>query len=374
MSTGYIQENEVTSSSFIEKTNIDGPLLLGLLFLCSLGLLVLYSASRENEALVIRQATFMGIGFLAIVIVAQIHPYYLRVWTPVLFALVNLLLVLVLVVGDVGKGAQRWLDLGFIRFQPSEAMKIILPMMMATFFIQRPLPPRLKELLMALMIVAIPVALILRQPDLGTAILVSLSGVFVLFLAGLRWWMIFSAIGSVLILAPIYWQFFMHNYQKTRVLTFLNPESDPMGAGWNIGQSKIAIGSGGFYGKGWLNGTQSQLEFLPEANTDFIFAVLAEEFGLVGIMILLGTYLFVILRSLYISAKAEDTFTRLTGGAIALTFFVHVFVNCGMVSGMLPVVGMPLPLISYGGTSVATLLGGFGILMSIAAHKKMDKS
>lgn len=373
MAVSHIDEGPKKSPSLTDRINIDGPLILSLLMLCSLGLLVLYSASRSNTDMVIRQSIHMGIGFVAIVVIAQIHPYYLRMLTPLGYVGGVFLLLIVFFFGDEGKGAQRWIIVGPIRFQPSEIMKIVLPMMVSWYFVRYALPPKITRISVALLLIAIPAALIYKQPDLGTSILVVLSGLFVLFLAGLRWRYIIGSAVLLAVMAPIYWFNYMHAYQKTRVLTFLNPESDPTGAGWNIGQSKIAIGSGGFYGKGWLDGTQSQLEFLPEANTDFIFAVLAEEFGLLGIIILLLLYLFIIYRCLFIALRAQDTFTRLTGGALALTFFVHVFVNCGMVSGLLPVVGMPLPLVSYGGTSVATLLGGFGVLMSIASHRNADK-
>jgi rod shape determining protein RodA len=276
----------------------------------------------------------------------------------------------VLVFGQSGKGAQRWLDLGFFRFQPSELMKLAVPMMVAWYLSDHALPPRLSRILMSLLMVFVPVLLIARQPDLGTSLLVGCAGIFVIFLAGIRWRLIFLFSGIVAACAPFLW-FTLHDYQKARVLTFINPENDPLGAGYHIIQSKIAIGSGGVYGKGWLNGTQSQLDFLPERSTDFIFAAFAEEFGLVGVILLLAMYFFVILRGLYISAHAQDTFTRLLGGSLTMTFFIYVFVNIGMVTGLLPVVGLPLPLVSYGGTSMVTLMASFGMLMSIHTHRRL---
>lgn len=373
MSAVNIDNSHQERYSLIEKTNIDGPLLLCLIIICSIGLLMIYSASLGDLGAVYRQALHMGLGLVLLAVIAQIPPYYLRVWTPFLYAAGIAGLLMVYLFGDVGGGAKRWLEIGPVRFQPSEPIKIVLPMMLAWYFINQPLPPRFRAIMGSVCLMAVPIVLILEQPDLGTAVLVSLSGIFVLFLAGIQWRYIVSAAAAVVGLASVYWFYFMHDYQKARVRTFINPEIDPIGAGWNIGQSKIAIGSGGLYGKGWLEGTQSQLEFLPEANTDFIFAVVAEEFGFIGIVVLLALYTFVILRGVHISVLAEDTFTRLIAGAVTMIFFIHVFVNCGMVSGILPIVGMPLPLISYGGTSVVTLLAAFGILMSVAAHKNIEK-
>jgi len=272
--------------------------------------------------------------------------------------------------GDVGKGAQRWLDLGFVRFQPSEIMKLAVPMMAAWYLHDRPLPPRFLELLVVVALVIVPAVMIALQPDLGTALLVGAAGILVVLLGGLRVRLIVGLAALAVALAPALWHV-MHDYQRRRVLTFLNPESDPLGAGYHIIQSKIAIGSGGLFGKGWLNGTQAQLEFLPERSTDFIFAVLGEEFGLFGQGLLILAYLFVVGRGLYIATQAQDTFTRLLAGSISLTFFVYVFVNTGMVTGLLPVVGVPLPLISYGGTSMVTLMIGFGILMAVHGHRNL---
>ncbi|GAB4346686.1 MAG: rod shape-determining protein RodA [Gammaproteobacteria bacterium] len=355
---------------FLARMHLDLPLLFLLLLLCGAGLLVLYSASEQNADLLLRQLLRLGVAFLALLTMAQIPPHYLRLISPWLFLVALGLLVGVLFIGDIGKGAQRWLNLGVIRFQPSEVAKIALPMMIAWYFADKPLPPDSRRLLASLVLIAVPVVLIAKQPDLGTSLLVLGSGVMVLFLAGLSWRYLGIAALLAACAAPLLW-YFMHDYQRQRVLTFLNPESDPLGAGYHIIQSKIAIGSGGIYGKGWLNGTQSHLEFLPERSTDFIFAVLGEEFGLVGCIGLLLIYLLIILRGLYIATQAQETFSRLLAGGLTLTFFIYFFINTGMVIGLLPVVGLPLPLISYGGTSMVTILAGFGILMSIHTHRRL---
>jgi rod shape determining protein RodA len=350
--------------------HLDGPLLAGLTVLCGLGLVVLYSASGQNESLLIKQLIRLGVAAVAMLFIAQIPPKMLKIWTPWIFALGILLLVMVLVAGEMGKGAQRWLDIGFVRFQPSEIMKLAVPMMAAWYLMERPLPPRLSELAILLVICLLPAALIAQQPDLGTSLLIAASGIIVILLGGISLRLIILFGGLAVAVAPVLWMN-MHDYQRQRVLTFLNPESDPLGSGYHIIQSKIAIGSGGLFGKGWLNGTQAQLEFLPERATDFIFAVMGEEFGLVGLAMLLVLYALIVLRGLYIATQAQDTFSRLLAGSISLTFFVYVFVNTGMVTGLLPVVGVPLPLISYGGTSMVTLMVGFGILMSIHTHRKL---
>ena len=267
--------------------------------------------------------------------------------------------------------AKCWLDLGFIKFQPSEFLKIVMPMTVAAYMDRHPLPPRLAHVSIALALVLIPTLLIAEQPDLGTAILVAVSGIFVIFLGGINWWLIISAGVLLCAFMPVMWFFLMHDYQRQRVLTFLNPESDPLGTGYHIIQSKIAIGSGGLFGKGWLNGTQSQLDFLPERHTDFIFAVIGEEFGLMGFIVLMVLYLLILYRCLHISLQAQNCFDRLLGGALSLTFFFYVFINIGMVSGILPVVGVPLPLVSYGGTAMITLCAGFGVLMSIHTHRRL---
>jgi rod shape determining protein RodA len=350
--------------------HIDLPLLAGLLLLCGFGLVVLYSASGENLDQVQRQALRILLAFAVMLAVAQLNPAALRRWSPWLYLAGLLMLIAVLLFGEVGKGAQRWLDLGILRFQPSELVKLAVPMMIAWYLAEKRLPPSWQRLLAAALMIVIPVLLIAKQPDLGTALLVTSAGVFVLFLAGISWRLIGGLTVAAAGAAPMIW-YLMRDYQRQRVLTFLDPEKDPLGAGYHIIQSKIAIGSGGLYGKGWLNGTQSQLDFLPERHTDFIFAVLSEEFGLIGVLILLAMYLFIIGRGLYIATRAQDTFTRLLAGSMTLVFFVYLFVNTGMVAGLLPVVGVPLPLVSYGGTSLVTLMAGFGILMSIHTHRRL---
>jgi rod shape determining protein RodA len=297
-------------------------------------------------------------------------PQYLRMFAPIAYVIGVLLLIVVDVTGHVGKGAQRWLDIGFMRFQPSEIMKLAVPMVCAWYMHERPLPPTFLDLIVMGALIAIPTAMIVTQPDLGTALLIAASGLIVMLLAGLQIRLIVIAIPLLGAAAWGAWHF-IHDYQRQRILTFLNPETDRLGAGYHIIQSQIAIGSGGLFGKGYMNGSQAQLEFLPERSTDFIFAVIGEEFGLLGQLLILSLYGVVIGRALYLAMQAQGTFARLTGGAVALSFFVYVFVNSGMVSGILPVVGVPLPLISYGGTSMVTLLAGFGILMSLHSHRKL---
>ena len=351
----------------LRRLHLDLPLLLGLLALCGFGVLILYSASGQDPGAVDRQVIRLGLAFGVMVALAQVSPVTLMRWSPALYALGVLLLIAVLLVGDVGKGAQRWLDLGVMRFQPSEILKLAVPMMVAWLLAARPLPPSLPRVAGAAVIALVPVLLIAKQPDLGTAILVATAGAAVLFIGGLSWRLILAICALCAAAAPVLW-YGMRDYQRQRVLTFLDPASDPLGSGYHIIQSQIAIGSGGLSGKGWLEGTQSNLEFLPERHTDFIFAVIGEELGLTGILILLGLYVFVIFRSLAIAAGSPDPYGRLLAGALALTFFVYLFVNTGMVTGLLPVVGVPLPLVSYGGTSMVTLMAGFGMLMSIATH------
>lgn len=357
--------------TFWQKVHLDLPLLLALLAMMFGSLAVVYSASGQDIGMMTRHATRMTGAIIALIIMAQLSPITLKRIVIPLYLLGLGMLIAVLFVGVSSKGAQRWLDLGITRFQPSEIMKIAVPMMVAWYIGQHRLPPSIWNLLIGFTIVIVPTILIKEQPDLGTSILIASSGVFVLFLSGLSWRLIGFA---TLLMGPAafaFWHYGMHAYQKQRVLTLFNPESDPLGAGYHIIQSKIAIGSGGIEGKGWLQGTQSQLEFLPERHTDFIFSVLSEEFGLLGVMLLLSVYLFIIGRGLYIAVSAQDAFSKLLAGALTMTFFVYIFVNIGMVSGLLPVVGVPLPLISYGGTSMVTLMAGFGIIMAIATDKRM---
>ncbi len=348
--------------TFFERIHLDIPLVCGLVILCAFGLVNLYSAGGQDIAIVYRQIFIMTIAFSVMFLVAQIPPVQLARLALWIFIAGLVCLFVVLMIGYVGKGAQRWLDLGIFRFQPSEIMKLAVPLVLAW-------PPTFPQIIVVLFIILVPTALIAKQPDLGTALLVAIAGCSVLFIAGIsRRYLVGGAIFAA-ILAPLLW-LVMYDYQRQRILTFLNPEQDPLGAGYHIIQSKIAIGSGGLYGKGWLNGTQSHLEFLPERSTDFIFAVLCEEFGFTGVIVLLVLYLFIIFRGLYISMNAQQTFGKLLGGGIVLTFFVYIAVNIGMVSGQLPVVGIPLPLVSHGGTSMVTLMIGFGILMAIHTHRR----
>ncbi len=356
-------------SGLAKRLNIDGPLLGGLLLICAFGLFVLYSATGENSRLLVNQAVRLGVALVAMLIVAQLPPDFLRRWTPWGYAAGLVLLVLVLTIGDVGQGAQRWLDIG-VRFQPSEAMKLAVPMMTAWYLHDRQIPPKIGHLAIIAVLIAVPTYMIARQPDLGTSLLIAASGIIVIILAGMSFKLIFG-LGVLSVPGALVLWTFMQDYQKQRVFTLFNPDSDPLGAGYNIIQSKIAIGSGGLFGKGWTNGSQAHLEFLPERHTDFIFAVLGEEFGLFGVLSLLTLYMFVIGRGLYIAVQAPDTYSRLLAGSISLTFLVYVFVNTAMVTGIVPVVGVPLPLVSFGGTSMVTLMAGFGILMSIHSHRKL---
>jgi rod shape determining protein RodA len=350
---------------------LDGPLLVGLGLISFYGLVVLYSASAQNWSRVIDGAIRVALGGIAMCMLAQVKPAFLRRVAPWLWAMGILLLIVVDISGHIGKGAQRWLDLGFIRFQPSEIMKLAVPMTCAWWLHERPLPPDWKALLVCALIICIPAALVIDQPDLGTGGLILIGGVLVVLLAGLQFRVMFGLAAFGALAAWAGWQYVFHDYQKQRVLMLLDPETDKLGAGYHIIQSQIAIGSGGVFGKGLLNGSQGQLEFLPERTTDFIYAMVGEELGLLGATILLLLYLFVVGRALYLAVETQDTFARLLAGSIALTFFVYVFINAGMVSGLLPVVGVPLPLVSYGGTSMVTLLAGFGILMSLYSHRKL---
>lgn len=356
--------------SVLQKLHIDLPLLLGLLVLCGVGLVILFSAGGQDYSVIYRQLLRLAVAFTIMILIAQLPPAQLERWSLSIYMTGIVLLVLVLYVGATGKGAQRWLDIGGFSFQPSEIMKLAVPMVIAWYFSEKSLPPTFLRIIFACFLIAVPVMLIRQQPDLGTAFLVAAAGFSVLFIAGIGWRLIagISLIGALS--APLVW-LFMHDYQKNRILTFLDPEQDPLGTGYHIIQSMIAIGSGGMYGKGWLNGTQSHLEFLPERSTDFIFSVFCEEFGFMGVLLLVCIYMFIIARGLYISLNAQHTYGRLLGSGLILTFFVYIFVNMGMVTGQLPVVGVPLPLISRGGTSMVTLMTGFGILMAIHSHRRL---
>lgn len=355
---------------WLARIHVDVPLLTGLLLLSGFGLVILYSASGQDWAQVEKQAVRLLLAFGVMLVVAQFPPARLRYWSPVLYGIAIVLLFLVLLLGDIGKGAQRWLDLGILRFQPSEIAKLGVPMMVAWLLASAPLPPTWRRLLVGGALTVVPVLLIAKQPDLGTALLVTSAGAAVLFFSGMSWRLIGGLLALVAAAMPVAWTL-LHDYQRQRVITFLDPERDPLGAGYHTIQAKIAIGSGGVYGKGWLNGTQSQLEFVPEKHTDFIFAVFAEEFGLVGVASLLVLYAAIVMRGLYIATQAQDSYGRLLAGALTFVFFIYAFVNVGMVIGVLPVVGVPLPLVSYGGTSLVTLMAGFGILMSVHTHRKM---
>lgn len=350
--------------------HIDILLFLFLILLCTAGLIILYSASNQKLRVIEIQLVHLIIAFACMVLFAQVSPATLQRLAPWLYFLSLLFLIIVLIIGHIGKGAQRWLNLGFIHLQPAELMKLAIPLILAWYYHQIQLPIRLKNILIALPLILMPAILTAKQPDLGTAILLVISGASVLFLAGLSMQFMSSILSLFAICIPFAW-FFLHDYQKQRILIFLNPERDPLGAGYHIIQSKIAIGSGGLFGKGWLNGTQSNLHFLPEHSTDFIFAVCGEEFGFVGSILLIGLYLLIVMRGVYITIYAQDTFSRLLAGSIVLTFFVSFFTNMGMVTGILPVVGIPLPLVSYGGSSMVTMMASFGILMSIQTHRKL---
>ena len=354
----------------LRQLHLDGPLLALLGAVVAFGLFVLYSATGENLAQWPNQLERLALAMVTLVVIAQVPPAWLRRISPLLYLIGIVLLVAVAVHGSVGNGAQRWLDLKVVRFQPSEIMKLAVPMMCAWYLHERPLPPSLRDVAVLLAIIVVPAALIAKQPDLGTALLVASAGILVLFLGGLAVWVIVLGVGAIGAVVPLAWHF-MHDYQRQRVLTFIDPSTDPLGAGYHSIQSQIAIGSGGIFGKGWMNGSQAQLEFLPERSTDFIFAVIGEELGLLGQAFLIGLYLAVIGRALYLSSEAQNTYARLVCGSFALTFFVYAFVNTGMVSGILPVVGVPLPLVSYGGTAMVTLLASFGVMMSLIGHRKL---
>jgi len=353
-----------------QRLHLDKPLFFALVTLAALSVAIVYSASAKDEAVTIAHVMRLGLGFAVLLGVAQIRPELLERWAPHLFGAGLVLLAVVLGVGAISKGAQRWLSLGIVRFQPSEIMKLAVPMMAAWYLARDSLPPSYPRIAVGFAIALVPAVLILKQPDLGTAILVAASGFFVLFLAGLRKRIMWTGVGLLAAAAPILWNH-LHDYQRNRILTLFDPAADPLGTGYHTIQSMIAIGSGGFYGKGWLNSSQAHLEYLPESQTDFIFAVFGEEFGLIGILVALALYAFIALRMLLIAFYAQDTFARLLAGALGLAFFVQFFVNIGMVSGILPVVGVPLPMMSYGGSSILTLMAGFGMLMSIQTHRKL---
>jgi rod shape determining protein RodA len=348
---------------------LDWPLLAALAALMTIGLLVQYSAGGNQGAhFALAQGLRFCAGLAAMWALSRVPPARLRAWTPAAFAASLLPLVLVLFVGS-GKHGNLWINLKFFYLQPSELLKITLPMALAWYLHREPLPPRIGTVLVAAVIIGVPTGLILLEPDFGTAMLVAVSGAFALLLAGLPWGWVGAGAGAVAPVAPVAWLWLLRPYQKDRILMFLNPENDALGAGWNIIQSKIAIGSGGFLGKGWGQGSQSHLDYLPEHTTDFAFAVLSEEFGWLGVFTVLALYLFVIGRCVWIAMDARDTYSRLLAGTLGLAFFVYVIVNGGMISGLLPVVGVPMPLLSYGGTSAVSLLAGIGLVMAVNAHR-----
>jgi len=354
----------------LQRLHLDKTLFFALLALSAISLFVVYSASAKDMSATLGHLMRLGLGFLVLWLVAQVRPEILERWSPYIFGAGMILLLAVLGIGVIGKGAQRWLHLGILKFQPAEVMKLAVPMMLSWYLARGNLPPTLLRLAAAFLMMAVPAFMIIKQPDLGTALLVFGAGTFVLFLAGMRWRVILILLAVIAVAAPFAWHH-LHDYQQQRVLTLFDPEADPLGTGYHTIQSMIAVGSGGVYGKGWLNSSQAHLDYLPESSTDFIFAVFAEEFGLLGSLVLVGIYVFIVARGLLIAYLAKDTFTRLLAGSLSLTFFLYFFVNMGMVTGILPIVGIPLPMMSYGGSSIVTVMAAFGILMSIQTHRKL---
>jgi rod shape determining protein RodA len=354
----------------LQRLHLDRTLLYALLALAAISMFVVYSGSAKDTSATFGHFMRLVLGFTVLLVVAQIRPEFLERWSPYVFVAGMILLMAVLAIGVIGKGAQRWLNLGLIQFQPSEIMKLAVPMMLAWFLARGNLPPTLSKLGLAFLLMAVPAFMIFKQPDLGTALLVFGAGTFVLFLGGMRWRVIVTLLAAIAIAAPFAWGH-LHDYQRQRVLTLFDPESDPLGTGYHTIQAMIAVGSGGIYGKGWLNSSQAHLDYLPESSTDFIFAVYSEEFGLLGSLLLLAIYAIIVARGLLIAYLAKDTYTRLLAGSLSLTFFLYFFVNMGMVTGILPIVGVPLPVMSYGGTSIVTIMAAFGILMSIQTHRKI---
>lgn len=354
----------------VQFRHIDRPLMAALLLFMGISLLALYSASHQQWGAIFGQLMRFLVGFAVMAGIAQLRPETLRLFSPHVYGIGLVTLAVVLVIGVIGKGAQRWISLGPLVLQPSEIMKLALPMMLAFVFSHTSLPPRMKTLGIGALLMALPVFMIYKQPDLGTSLMILASGLVVIFLAGISWWLLGLLIGLGGASLPLIWSQ-LHDYQKQRVLTFLDPESDPLGSGYHIIQSKIAIGSGGLFGKGFTHSSQAHLGYLPEQTTDFIFAVFSEEFGLIGVILLFSLYLFIVGRGLMIAYNAQDTYSRLLAGSLTVTFFLYFMVNTGMVTGLLPVVGVPLPLVSHGGSSLVTLLAAFGILMSIQTHRKL---
>jgi rod shape determining protein RodA len=371
LDTSRTQRTLTGTTQLLMALHLDGPLFVALCLVGGIGSIVVFSASGRSVPMLEAHLLRFALGVVAMIMLAQIPPRLIRTIAPWAYVIGLVLLFLVMFAGDISMGAQRWLNLGVVRFQPSEIMKLAVPLACAWYLHERPLPPSLTSLAIVGAAIGLPTLLIAEQPDLGTALLVAAAGGMVILLAGLQLRYILSVVGLLIPVAYGAWTFLLHDYQRQRILTFLDPQSDPLGSGYHIIQSQIAIGSGGVFGKGYLNGSQAQLEFLPERSTDFIFAVVGEEWGLIGLVTVICLFMFVIGRSLYLSATAQDTFARLASGSLALTFCVYVFVNTGMVTGLMPVVGVPLPFISYGGTAMVTLMAGFGILMSLCAKKKL---
>lgn len=371
LETSRTQRTLTGTARLLLALHLDGPLFVALCLIGAIGVAVVFSASGQNLEVLEAQCLRFLLAMLAMLMLAQIPPRLIRTITPWTYLIGLILLIIVMLTGDIAMGAQRWLDLGIVRFQPSEIMKLAVPLAAAWFLNDRPLPPNFTSVVIVAVGILVPTLLIAEQPDLGTSLLVAASGAMVILLAGLLVRYIVAVVGLLIPTVYIAWKFLLHDYQRQRVLTFLDPQTDPLGSGYHIIQSQIAIGSGGVFGKGYFNGSQAQLEFLPERSTDFIFAVVGEEWGLIGVVTILLLYAFVIGRALFLAASSQDTFSRLGAGSLALTFCVYVFVNTGMVTGLLPVVGVPLPLVSYGGTSMVTLMAGFGILMSLCAKRKL---
>jgi len=363
-------ETQAVFINLWRKLNLDVPLLIGILVLMGVGLFILYSASDASFSILMHQTIILIIGLIVMCICAKISPAHYQVLAPWLFGIFVLMLLIVLGIGAISKGAQRWLSLGLFRFQPAEIMKLLLPMVLAWYLKDKVLPPNGRTLLISVLIIVIPAVLVAKQPDLGTAIMIAASGIAILLFAGITLRLFLGSIVFISISLPLVWHF-LHDYQKARILTFLNPERDPLGSGYHIIQSKIAIGSGGVFGKGWLEGTQAHLQFLPEHTTDFIFSVFGEELGFLGCVFLFSIFAYIIGRCLYLSSQAQDTFSRLLLAGLSFIFFFSFIINVGMVEGILPVVGLPLPLISYGGSSIITLLAGFGIMMSLKTNQKL---
>lgn len=357
--------------NFWIKFHIDPIFFLIVLLLLIYSMLIVWSASGQNYNIIIKKFFQIIIGLIFMIGIAQYPPRIYETWSPHLYFLCIVFLCFVDFYGSYTNGAKRWINFGIISFQPSEIAKLSVPLLISRSLNRSSYPPILTQLCMTFLLIFIPTLLIVMQPDLGTAILVVFSGLFIILISGITWKTISFIFFLIFTSVPVFWYCVLQNYQKNRIITFLYPKHDPLGSGYHITQSKIAIGSGGLYGKGWFNGSQSQLDFLPERCTDFIFSVLAEEFGFLGVLILLILYLLLIIRGLIIAIRIKNSFGRFTTSALIFIFFIYIFVNISMVSGILPVVGIPLPLISYGGSSLIILMSGFGIIMSIYTHKKL---